>query len=157
MKVISLFQCNVLTRKPGLLIFMLMPLDVYHQPQHRYRSSPPSSGNGSAPPAGQCTPSLQKLLRDGLRNLRKRSMRQPGLQISQIWIWSCIREMCQNMSDPWRPHCGSDLALTCRGTDTGPLEGSCGAWHMDVSSGSFASWGLFWLISRHDNHINLNF
>lgn len=29
--------------------------------------------------------------------------------------------MCPNKSDPWRPYRGSDLALTRRGIDTGPL------------------------------------
>ena len=68
----------------------------------------------------------------------KNSTCRPGLQISHIPIALSIHGMCRNKCDPWGPHCGSDLALTLRGMDTGPLGLSCGG----VGSWSLESWGL---------------
>lgn len=43
----------------------------------------------------------------------------------------------QNNSKPWRPNCGSDLALFHQGMETGVL------WcHLVVGDWSFGSWGL---------------
>lgn len=70
-----------------------------------------------------------KLLRIDQRKKTKSSRRRPGLQIPQILIWlSCAGKE----SDQWRPHHGSDSALTCRGS-------SCSVWHRDAGSGSSES------------------
>lgn len=70
-----------------------------------------------------------KLLRIDQKKKTKSSRRRPGLQIPQILIWlSCAGKE----SDQWRPHHGSDSALTCRGS-------SCSVWHRDAGSGSSES------------------
>lgn len=75
------------------------------------------------------TSTSHKLLRIDQRKKTKSSRRRPGLQIPQILIWlSCAGKE----SDQWRPHHGSDSALTCRGS-------SCSVWHWGAGSGSSES------------------
>lgn len=70
------------------------------------------------------TSTSYKLLRIDQRKKTKSSRRRPGLQIPQILIWlSCAGKE----SDQWRPHHGSDSALTCRGS-------SCSVWHRDAGT-----------------------
>lgn len=85
---------------------------------------------GSSPPSRTAHPgTLHKLLRIDQRKKTKSSRRRPCLQIPQILIWlSCAGQE----SDQWRPHHGSDSALTCRGS-------SCSVWHRDAGSGSSES------------------
>lgn len=47
-----------------------------------------------------------------------------------------------NKSNQWRPHSGSDLALTHPGMDTGPLWVSCGVWHQGTGGRSFEYCGF---------------
>lgn len=106
---------------------MWMPLDTT---EWNTAADPSTSLYGSSRPSRTAHPgTLHKLLRIDQRKKTKSSRRRPGLQIPQILIWlSCAGKE----SDQWRPHHGSDSALTCRGS-------SCSVWHWDAGSGSSES------------------
>lgn len=80
--------------------------------------------------------------------------------------------MWQNMSDPWRRHCGLNLALTRQVMDTGPLRVSRGVWVLWVlwdvrwrPHGSDLFQHVRWMLSRigfraiwrSDRHLELSF
>lgn len=117
----------VLVGNLWVLAFMWMPLDTI---DWNTAADTSTSLYGSSPPSRTAHPgTLHKLLRIDQRKKTKSSRRRPGLQIPQILIWlSCAGKE----SDQWRPHHGSDSALTCRGS-------SCSVWHWDAGSGSSES------------------
>lgn len=64
-----------------------------------------------------CAATSQKLLSDVPVSLKCLS----GLKILKIQMWLSIHASCVKTCDPWRPHHGSDFALTCQDIDTWPL------------------------------------
>ena len=89
--------------------------------------------HGYGPPSRTVGPAaLQKLHRkpSGVCDKELNMVNLPPNSKNQIT--STIRGLCWTKSNPWRPQCWLDLALTHWGIETGPLGVSCGVWHQGV-------------------------
>lgn len=99
-------QCSAV--KPRVLTFMWMQLEMQHphtiadQAHLLMVTTFLDSGDLRRRTIYPATP--QKMLRNGLMNMKKCSRHQPGLNMYRISIWSGICETCSKRSDPWRSH-----------------------------------------------------
>lgn len=93
--------------------------DMYHPPKHCCRPSTSPHGNGTLTAMASCIrtmppTTLQKHLRNGLRNRTNSSRCQSGPQIPQISIWSSIHGTCWIENDSvWLPYSLASYRQVC--------------------------------------------